>query len=387
MSGLLISQTILTKHKLNNLLKLVDTNKVRNNNNIGYIFIVPVDALNNLNKLPKGDKRIRYVKSTSFTNSIEHICKIIYNIREKLCELRYNSLNKRHLKSILQSLKTHLPQDTRIWTGVITSTETCANYIKMGFTNPHKADTSPLGYKFKKPGIAFIKINGEDVIDFKSTENKLKYALNSNPEQCSVSIRFSPSTVKYLKKLTRGKNEVAGSLFVSKVLTKNGKIVFELEKDENTIETGLEEEVDAVWSRYNFHTHPVTAYNNHGVNKGWPSAQDYIGFLTFDNQTIFHTVATLEGLYIISLSPESKKSVLTKINKNRISKIYDIDHSTDMTFTEYTDNINNRLYNGKRLFVVKYIPWNKATQLFSVWYTETTGSCLVTDVMLNMYKE
>ena len=66
----------------------------------------------------------------------------------------------------------------------------------------------------------------------------------------------------------------------------------------NSLISGIEEEVDAVLNRYNFHTHPREAYIRNNVVKGWPSAQDYLGFIDLDGNTIFHSVITLEGVYI-----------------------------------------------------------------------------------------
>ena len=61
---------------------------------------------------------------------------------------------------------------------------------------------------------------------------------------------------------------------------------------------------------YNFHSHPRNAYKKYNVKLGWPSGQDYIGFLlaSIEDGTIFHMVITIEGIYIITLTKDSAVS-------------------------------------------------------------------------------
>ena len=162
-------------------------------------------------------------------------------------------------------------------------------------------------------------------------------------------------------------------------------MIFELSPDPKSVKIGDEEEVDAVWSRYNFHTHPKKAYENHGVVRGWPSSQDFVGFLELDNETIFHTVVTLEGIYIISLSSEWKGK-LKDINKKYISKHYDIDHESQITFDQYIDKINAKKYKGSQLFDVIFLTWKKASETFPVYFAKTKDKCLATEEVFKMYK-
>ena len=55
---------------------------------------------------------------------------------------------------------------------------------------------------------------------------------------------------------------------------------------------------------YNFHSHPREAYETANVKFGWPSAQDYVGFLMafLEDGTVMHLVTTIEGMYIMSMS-------------------------------------------------------------------------------------
>ena len=84
--------------------------------------------------------------------------------------------------------------------------------------------------------------------------------------------------------------------------TKNNINVLDINQDK-MIE-GEEQGVPIVEALYNFHSHPKEAYITNKVNKAWPSAQDYIGFLlaVLEDNTILHIVVSIEGIYIISLS-------------------------------------------------------------------------------------
>jgi hypothetical protein len=163
-------------------------------------------------------------------------------------------------------------------------------------------------------------------------------------------------------------------------------MIFELSPDPHSVEIGEEENVDAVWSRYNFHTHPKKAYENQGVVRGWPSSQDFVGFLLLDNETIFHTVVTLEGIYVISLSPDWKGK-LKDINKKYILKHYDINHKRLITFDKYIEEINSKKYKGGQLFVVKYLSWEKTGDIFPIYFAKTKDKCIVTEETFKMYKK
>jgi hypothetical protein len=384
MRGLLIDRKKLVKHKLNKLLD-ISGKKPDTTDNIGIVFIIPNKQYN---FLVDGDEKLSYIQSTIFTNSIQASYFIIYNVEKKLCEIRENVTNQKHLNYILKSIKEYLPNDITIWLGVV-PIETSENYIKVGFDNPHIADHSPLKHSFKTHGVAFSKSNNSHKkISEKSVRNELIHASTQTGSLCNIYACFTPTTITYLQKINNPSTskELSGSLVVSNVIKNGHKLVFELSPDPSTEKMGEEEEVDAVWGRYNFHTHPKKAYENHGVTRGWPSSQDYVGFLQLNNHTIFHTVVTLEGIYIISLSPEWSGNV-NNIDKKYILKHYDIDHKNKITFSKYVDIINKKKYKGVQLFVVIFLPWNKSTDIFPVFYSKTGNKCLATEEAFQLYNQ
>jgi hypothetical protein len=393
MPGILVDIKDLHKYNMNRLLqktRKVDYDRI---SYFGIIVIVSPYYFEYINKLPKGPMRVDYMNSEEFVNNINGVYYIIYNANNKICEIRENINNKTHLKDVIKSTVTYLPEDATIWVGIITP-ENSGVYIDEGFNDPYKCDRSPLGFKFNKTGIAFIRKNKISTNDSSShyqlnnssIKNKLKYldiADKIHPLKCTICVRFTRETLEYLKKInqpTDSDRELSGSLVVSKVIsTDSGKnIVFELSSNPDSVISGHEEEVDAVWSRYNFHTHPKKAYENHGVKNGWPSSQDFVGFLDLKNNTIFHTVVTLEGVYIISLSVECDVNI-NKINRKYILKHYHINHLDNITPKEYIKQINNKKYKGKQLFDVRYMDWGNANEIFHVFFEKTNGSCLVTD--------
>jgi hypothetical protein len=384
MPGLLIDRKKLVKYKLNKLLD-ISGKKPKTTDNIGIVFIIPNKQHNSL---LDGDEKLSYIKSTIFTNSIQASYFIIYNVEKKICEIRENVTNQKHLNYILKSIEEYLPNDITIWLGVV-PIENSENYIKAGFDNPHIADHSPLKHSFKTQGVAFSKGNNTyKKISEKSVRNELIHASTQTGSLCNIYACFTPTTIRYLQKINNPSTtkELSGSLVVSNVIKNGDKLVFELSPDPSTEKTGEEEEVDAVWSRYNFHTHPKKAYENHGVTRGWPSSQDYVGFLQLNNHTIFHTVVTLEGIYIISLSPEWSGNV-NNIDKKYILKHYDIDHKNKITFSKYVDIINKKTYKGVQLFVVIFLPWNKSTDIFPVFYAKTGNKCLATEEAFKLYNQ
>ena len=393
MPGLLIDVDKLEKYGMDNLINFF-VKVPKTQNNVGVVFIINQNIMDNLKKM---NNKITYLNSFDFINNIKHTYFVVYDKKKNLIEMRYSTP---YLDDILHALLLYTPIGTTIWTGIINSNIT-DKYLKVGFNHPYITDKSPLGYKFSKSGLAFYKENiPRDKVDLYSAKNMLKYIEDKQQDRkCFLYVRFTPNAIRYLYRLNKPtasiiknkklyEKELAGSLKVRKVVNINGKIVFELSADPKSVKSGLEEEVDAVWSRYNFHTHPKKAYVNHNVTNGWPSSQDYLGFVQLNKDTIFHTVVTLEGIYIISYNPEWKGKV-ERIDHNYILKHYDINHNKNISYEQYVNIINNKKYKrGPPLFVVKYIPWDGDTsQVFPIFYAKTGGNCLATDEVFDNYKK
>ena len=395
MPGILIDLNKLKKYKLDNLINYVDKYP-KTNHIVGIIFIIDNKTFKKLTSITSSDLKKSYLNSKQFINTIKYTHFVIYDKKKRLIELYCPD---DYLNEILYALILFAPRDVIIWSGIVPNKKSKI-FIKSGFSNPYLTDKSPLGYKFDNKGFAFTKKNiPSKNINISSSQNVVDYIKSQIPRKsCIIYARFTPKAVKYLKNLNKSflvmgnkklsEKELAGSLKVSKVVNINNKIIFELSGVPESVQTGAEEEVDAVWSRYNFHTHPKKAYVNHNVTNGWPSSQDYLGFVQLNNHTIFHTVVTLEGIYIISFTPEWIGKVKNMDHKY-ILKHYDIDHNKKISFQEYIDIINKKQYkNNPPLFSVKYISWDGDTsQVFPIFYKKTGENCLATDEAFEQYKK
>ena len=129
---------------------------------------------------------------------------------------------------------------------------------------------------------------------------------------CNVTGVFTADALKTLKNfipVSKGnENEVAGPLVIQKSYNFNDRAkyqVYEINVDHKGVKGGNDQEVDAVETKYNFHSHPEAAYIAHDCELGWPSRDDYITFLDgfFKYDTTFHAIASREGIYILKVNP------------------------------------------------------------------------------------
>ena len=317
--------------------------------------------------------------------------------------------NTSDAKLIINSIKKYIHEDVTIWMGLLNERD-AIEYIKHGFDNPMYVNESPLKFKFKNHGISLMYKMGDVNKDRKSERNKLSYVISNSklpisahnnlitrfhstktslgsPKACSITSRLTKSAVNELRKLNEAsEKELAGSLGISKVVKRSGISVFELSLNRDSIKKGMEEEVKAVYGRYNFHTHPEKAYKNNNVTNGWPSSTDYVAFVKLNDSTIFHVVVTLEGIYVISFSSEWCNNP-DKINIKFVGKNYDIDHNMDITPEQYVNIVNSRKYKGKQLFNVDYLRWEDADNIFVSYYKKSKSrNCIFNDDQLRMYR-
>jgi hypothetical protein len=141
MPGLLIDRKILVKHKLDKLLH-ISGSPPKTKDDIGVIFLIPKKQYTSLIQLSSGDEKIAYISSDSFVKSVYGSYFVIYNEKKKICEIRGHVKDPEHLDDILCSLVKYLPNDIRVWAGVIPN-DKIDTYIKAGFDNPYVADHSP----------------------------------------------------------------------------------------------------------------------------------------------------------------------------------------------------------------------------------------------------
>ena len=205
---------------------------------------------------------------------------------------------------------------------------------------------------------------------------------------CHVSLCLDNTSVDYFQQAvtigatlnedgTISQKELAGRLKVGHV---QGDGVFKLIVDTRSIVHGSEEGVQIVRGFFNFHTHPIETYERYSVGVGWPSATDYLGFITAAtvHNTICHFVVCAEGYYVISLD----KDLVTKSSCTIDKKLslftkshYDIDKHSGSSYSAYIDTINSIRYEGVKLLEIQFFPWGQSDQPFNVFFRKTDGGC------------
>jgi len=131
----------------------------------------------------------------------------------------------------------------------------------------------------------------------------------------------------------------------------------------------------------NFHTHPKGEYKKQKVKYAWPSGDDYLSIMEkmYKENTILHIVATMEGIYAISLSPKladiSKKNLESLYNSKSPLKykreLPDIgsSKSTPSTYLKEIKNIKNPIY------TVEFRSWRNKTPFNFYFPPDKHGSC------------
>lgn len=145
------------------------------------------------------------------------------------------------------------------------------------------------------------------------------------------------------------------------LLTNISNFIKEIEKSKfNYIVSGEEDCVTLSEGIANFHTHPYEQYIKYNCTIGIPSGPDFSAFLySYHNfLTIFHTVITVEGIYIISFKKEFLEKYNTKILipiYDRLSASYEFSKFKFDTPEEFCKYINEMIYNDQ-----KFTKWHNS---------------------------
>jgi len=264
--------------------------------------------------------------------------------------------------------------------------------IDAGFKHPYMTIINPaLLRPENEPKLAFVFSGENSKTTSLSVLNKALHALQQykSAQSCFLYAKLSPQAVEYLKSTsTMGQNrEFTGELIVKQVSNLNGRFVYTIDVDKQSVGSGSEEDVNVTATRYNFHSHPEEAYIRHSVEKAWPSLTDFLGYHTLGTDTIFHCVATLEGLYIMSFSAYWGKR-LKQLPKAFIQKHFDIDSSEDYTPAQFVQKINRITKNNHPIFILYFFPWKKATTTFKIYFSPLKDiSCIPTQQGLEYFSK
>lgn len=310
---------------------------------------------------------------------------------DRVCEI---DSSVSHLSLILQVLSKNLSPDLWLWVAVPLN-ENCVlqtkKFVEEGFGAPYIGGSTPFGKKIPH-SVCLLRKNKSEAPNPKRGMLNVMYIIQQYTlmgETCSLFARFNTQAITFLRKTSKmghtkngddsvSQKELGGRLYVENIERSgnNNKYVFVIGVDKDKVESGVEEEIMVAPTRYNFHSHPKEAYVRYGVKYGWPSVTDYLGYLTLGNNTIFHCVATLEGLYVLSFGPYWVNR-LKEVNKKFVKKNYDIrGQGLNPTPFEYVKIVNSILVEGHPLFLVKFLPWTGASRsIFSVTYKKEGLGC------------
>lgn len=372
------------------------------NHTLGLVLVVPSSVITNLNNRPMGISRINYLNDSVVLNSISGFAYLVYDSSRGVCEI--TGLVGDVLTQIVDGSISGFPNNIILTIGTDTKTLNLENvlsiFAKAGFSDPFITNMSSMGVPYNSTGICMSRIN--DVVTVsKLTSPEVRYMLEQvNNDCCSVKLQFSDDTLAYMKKLsnigttlnnngTMSQKEVAGRLFVSSI---SDDLVHVITLDQNSTFLGVEEGVTVAPGIYSFHSHPREAYDRHDVHYGWPSAQDYLGFVaaTYAYSTVFHAVASVEGIYVMAYTEcwtRNGKKEWTEEMNNFIRKEFDVKCKKGDTVDWYLEKINRLAYEGCPMFSIQLLKWEKANQKFVVYFSRDGMNCFATEQTLDRYKK
>ena len=373
---------------------------------LGLILVIFPQQFQALESIPKGIGRINYINSVSFIDSILGYAYLIYDKKKKVCEIMGN-VGDISVSRMLEGTLFNLPNDVLLWVGFDLTNpmfnSLVDNYVREGFDEPYICKTSPLGFSFSTHGLCMIRKN--DIVKNNYVLNDVRYVLTQFITKqhgiCNLRAYLSDESIYYLYKLTRmgstlnddgiiTQKEVAGKLIAGKV---NNDLSYSLIVDRDSIKSGSEEAVEIIGGLYNFHSHPQEAYERNNVKLGWPSAQDYIGYMNSSliYDTILHIVTAIEGFYVISLTEYwvNNKYQLNDSTSEFIGKEYNICYSTaiEKTVSWYIKRVNSISYYGYPIFLVQFFSWNESRTIFEVPFRKSGINCFSRESTLIKYKE
>jgi hypothetical protein len=326
---------------------------------------------------------------------------VYYDDKQRICEIIHvSSESSDNMMKIVE--EKNLPKDTKVFVCLsLENPETLLTlvpeYVDKGFSTTTIRTKSPLNndigmymlclekvdmkssaFSGVKTSVASSKMVYDAVEDWSNTKEsncKTKYALSNSAIDQLKTLSFSEPTKNKDSSMTQ--KEHAGAMYVS---GKNQDLNV-LDINQNKWIEGKEQGVPIVEALYNFHSHPEEAYITNKVDKAWPSAQDYIGFLlaVLEDNTILHIVVAIEGIYIISLSKyyAGNKDKLTPDVASFINGHFNYCGKLDNSISWFIKNINTVKYKGHPLFITEFIPWKEVSKDFTIYHCKTNGKCMV----------
>lgn len=360
---------------------------------LGLVLLVDKKHYDELSNLPPGKDKINYMDTPSFIDSISGVAYIIYNKDNKSAEIA-TVRGSETIKHILDICWKGLPMDIDLWASMSMPAEKdkLRQFLNLGFGNPHISNKTPSGHVFEHNKLCLSRKNH---LENENMDNDILFIMDSMSKYqfCTIKLKFDPLTIKYFSKLPEMGNtlnisdfsvsqkELSGQLQVESV-SKSMVVTLGINKD--NFYPGKEEEVMLVTTLYSFHTHPREAYQRHGTKFGWPSSQDYNGFLVLarDFNANMHAVVTLEGVYILCLHPDIITSTHSIDDEmlDFVLENYCQPKNDDME--AYIEKINGIKYKGSQIILLQFLDTSSLNLIFSIYIPKRKGNCFIRDTTL-----
>jgi hypothetical protein len=352
---------------------------------IGLVLVIPKTVLDELDGKPRGSGRIKFLDSSSFVGTIQGVAYLMYDPEREVAEIAKSDGNM--VAYIVSASLYYLPENTTLVAATGTSRGEWEPYVRYGFRNPFLSSRTPLLGQGKGEMLILSRCNA--VVEKPEAGPAVEYLLKQSGRSsaCSVTYRLTGEAHRYLKSLASGgsslngdgsvsQKEVSGILRVVRV-EKGGIHVLEVDRD--SLKLGEEEGAVPAKSLYTFHSHPREAYERNGVSVAWPSCQDFHSYLTLAvlHNTIAHFVATLEGLYVVSLSKywARRKDELRKNSLEFVRKAYDVKRTEGRTPEWFVQETKKVKFGDHPLFVVQFEKWSTNPRMHA-FFSRAESNCL-----------
>lgn len=355
------------KYNIDNLLSYLNPLPIETNG-LGVVIVVNNIVLDTLKTIEQGKKRVKYLNSRNFIDSISDFGFIFYDESRKQCILDSSCIGM--VDYIVNSTMRYLPNTITL--------------VAYPIHDSYKQELSHM--LFKNHGNVMVRIN--DLFIDEEEIDDIESGYFTKSLFCDYKFKFTTSAINYLKTLPYSgtthnedgsltQKEFAGTMKTI-LIDENNVHHLAVEKIPNTGGSGdVSLEVDLI----TFHSHPESAYENAKVNIGSPSLTDYITFLSvIENVTVIMTiVVAIEGMYIISIPPEwilSGKKYSSKI-KDVIEKSKLTEKRSEVNPIQHSTGMSQLSIDGIRFVNVQFVSWSKSNSIISLVYSSENQICKI----------
>jgi len=371
---------------------------------VGLVLVVRRGVMEALEGECVGRARVEYMGGHAFVSGVLGWSYFLYDKGKKVGAI-VDLSSPEHVSVVMDVIRSGFPEDVLVSASLpvkrVGAHRHISALIREGFCDPYICKNTMLSQSF---GEFHLCLSRSNVLLEKpgSVQAEVEHVIGEFQRggriTCRMKVRVHREALSYLRGLPMvgstenadgsvTQKEVSGR-FVMGELGSDG--VYEASVDQSSVTPGREEGIDPEPGLYNFHSHPMEAYERHEVRYGWPSGQDYLGFADafMRHDTIFHAVCSLEGLYVLTMSEAwvKKRKELRKLG-DFISERFDIRYKPGRTVEAYLGRVNGVEMDGKAIFRVLYFPWGRGEVSFEAFFSQQGVNCFAREETLEKYKK